>query len=71
MRSADCHEPGGGRADVGIGPYEKTGSGSVGADFISARAHQCIGCTIAERCPPQRLRGQAPLCKGSCHAQRD
>ncbi len=30
MRSADCHEPGGGRADVGIGPYEKTGSGSVG-----------------------------------------
>ena len=22
MRSADCHEPGGGRADVGIGPYK-------------------------------------------------
>ena len=30
--------PGGWRADVSIGPYEKTGSGSVGADFISARA---------------------------------
>ena len=38
MRSANCHEPVGWRADVGIGPYEKTGSGSVGADFISARA---------------------------------
>ena len=25
------------RADVGIGPYEKAGGGSVGADYISAR----------------------------------
>ena len=38
MRSADCLARRSGRADVGIGPYEKTGSGSVGADFISARA---------------------------------
>ena len=29
---------GGGRADVGIGPYEKTGSEAVGADFMAARA---------------------------------
>ena len=36
--SADCLAHRSGRADVGIGPYEKTGSGSVGADFISARA---------------------------------
>ena len=38
MRWVKCVAHGGGRADVGIGPYEKTGSGSVGADFISARA---------------------------------
>ena len=38
MRSADCLAHRSWRADVGIGPYEKTGSGSVGADFISARA---------------------------------
>ena len=30
--------PGGGRADVGIGPYEKTGSEAVGAAFMAARA---------------------------------
>ena len=36
--SADCHAHGGWRADVGIGPYGETGGGSVGADFISARA---------------------------------
>ena len=29
---------GGGRADVGIGPYEKTGSEAVGAAFMAARA---------------------------------
>ena len=38
MRSADCLAHRSWRADVGIGPYEKTGSGSVGADCISARA---------------------------------
>ena len=38
MRSADCLARRSWRADVGIGPYEKTGSWSVGADFISARA---------------------------------
>ena len=32
-------------------PYGKTGGGSVGADFISARAHRRVGCTIAERTP--------------------
>ena len=65
-------DPGGWRADVGIGPYEaepsnpggnrnlvpgghkarpygKTGGGAVGADFISARAHRRVGCTIVER----------------------
>ena len=32
-----------------IRPYEKTASGSVGADFISARAHRRVGCTLADR----------------------
>ena len=30
-------------------PYERTEGGSVGADFISARAHRCVGCTLGER----------------------
>ena len=61
VRSAECLGPGGGgpiklRRKSGAGPgghagrpYEKTESGSVGADFISARAHRCVGCTLAER----------------------
>ena len=28
-------------------PYERTEGGSVGADYISARAHRRVGCTIA------------------------
>ena len=49
--SADCPGPGGWRADVGIGPYEKTEGGAVGADFISAHARRRVGCTIGERTP--------------------
>ena len=30
-------------------PYEKAASGTVGADYISARAHCRVGCTIVER----------------------
>ena len=30
-------------------PYGETGGGSVGADFISARAHRRVGCTLADR----------------------
>ena len=30
-------------------PYGKTESGSVGADFISARPRRRVGCTLAER----------------------
>ena len=71
MRSAKYVAPGGRRADVGIGPYEKAGSGAVGADFISARANCRLGCTTVERFPPLCLRGQAPLCKGSWLAKRD
>ena len=44
------------RRKSGAGPgghtgrsYGKTESGSVGADFISARAHRRVGCTIGER----------------------
>ena len=32
-------------------PYGKTESGSVGADFISARAHRRVECTNADRTP--------------------
>ncbi len=48
---ADCLARDSWRADVGIGPYEKTDSGSVGADCISARAHRRVGYPIAEHTP--------------------
>ena len=51
MRSVKCVAHGGGRADVGIGPYEKAGSGSVGADFISAQGYRRVERTITERPP--------------------
>ena len=37
-------------------PYGKAGSGSVGADFISARAHRRVG-----RAPAQRTQKSLPL----------
>ena len=46
VRSAVCLGPGGWRADMGIGPYEKAGSRAVGADCISA-----LGRTAAEHTP--------------------
>ena len=49
MRSEKCVAHGGRRADVGIGPYEKAGSGSVGADFISAQGYRRVERTITER----------------------
>ena len=46
---AEPSNPGGNRNLVPGGhkarPYGKTGGGSVGADFISARPHQRVGCT--------------------------
>ena len=39
------------RAAIQAAPTRKPGSGSVGADFISARAHLCVGCTIDDRTP--------------------
>ena len=48
-------------------PYGETGGGSVGADFISARAHRRVGCTLADR-----TQKSLPLVtKGRWHAKRD
>ena len=44
---------------------------SVGADAHIGPHGIDIKSTIAERIPPLRLRGQAPLCKGSWLAKRD
>ena len=63
MRSVKCVAHDGGRADVGIGPYEKAGSGSVGADFISAQGYRRVERTITERPPP-------PGATGRCHAPK-
>ena len=40
-------------------PYGETGGGSVGADFISARAHRRVGCTLADR-----TQKSLPWCQG-------
>ena len=41
VQSPDCLARRSRRADVGIGPYEKSGNRAVGADCISAHAHPC------------------------------
>ena len=48
MQPAECAAPGGWRADVGIGSYEKTASGFVGADFISAQTAPPVCRRLAE-----------------------
>ena len=71
MRSAKCVARGGGRADVGIGPYEKTDSGFVGAR-ASVTGYDFRRCTRSWRhvgMPPyaQSVRRSALYAEASGH----
>ena len=59
------------RAHMQCRPYTHTANFTAPVEAASSRPHRRVGCTFAECCQPRRLRGQAPLCKGSWLAQRD